>query len=116
MATPTISESDISPTILSDPAYSSLSPSVLANPSLYCTLSTCPISLAQMGYVPSLAGNAFYVGLFGIFLISQLYFGIRYRTWGFLAGMFCGIVLEIVGYSARIQFHFNPFKRDPFLT
>lgn len=54
-------------------------------------------------------------GPFGICLIVQLFLGIHHRTWGFLTSIFGGIVLEIVGYIARIQMHYNPFRKGPFL-
>ena len=80
-----------------------------------CTLQTCPLSDAQIGYVPSLAGNAFYVAIFALLLFAQIFLGIFYRTWGFLVATFMGIVLEVIGYIARIQMHFNPFLQNPFL-
>ncbi len=95
-------------------SFANLSPSLLANPEL-CTIETCPLDLASVEYIPSLPGNALYVSLFALCLVAQLYFGIRYRTWGFLVGMIGGLALEILGYVARIQIHFNPFKEDPFL-
>lgn len=81
----------------------------------YCTLDLCPIELANFTYVPTLAGNATYLAIFAALLPFQLFFGIRYRTWGFLVGMFGGLVLEIIGYVGRVQLHFNPFPFDPFL-
>ncbi|KAJ5930485.1 RTA1-domain-containing protein [Penicillium verhagenii] len=80
-----------------------------------CTLSTCPITDAYVYYLPSLAGNAFYLALFALFLILQLGLGIRYKTWGFLAGLFGGLVLEIIGYLGRIQIHSNPFSFNSYL-
>lgn len=80
-----------------------------------CTLSTCPIDLANLTYVPSLFGNSLLLGIFGLILAFQLFFGIRYRTWGFGIGMFGGVVLEIIGYVARVQMHYNPLTSDPFL-
>lgn len=85
------------------------------NPGDYCTLDTCPLSLANFSYVPTLAGNATYLALFALMLPIQVFLGIRYRTWGFLAGMIGGLALEIVGYAGRVQLHFNPFPFDPFL-
>jgi hypothetical protein len=102
MATPTTS-------------YADLSPSVLASPQDYCTVSTCPLSLAHTRYLPSLPGNALYAAIFGLFLFGQVFLGVRHRTWGYLVGMFGGIALEIIGYVGRIQLHFNPFKDNPFL-
>ena len=80
-----------------------------------CTLSTCPLSEAQLDYVPSLGGNALYLGILAICLIAQLVLGIKYRTWGFLVAMVGGLILEIIGYAARIQMHYNPFPSGPFL-
>ncbi|KAJ5890024.1 RTA1-domain-containing protein [Penicillium tannophilum] len=80
-----------------------------------CTLDTCPITEAYVYYVPSLAGNAFYLALFAIFLVAQLGLGIRYKTWGFLAGLFGGLVLEIIGYLGRVQLHNNPFVFNSYL-
>lgn len=64
-----------------------------------CTVATCSLLEGQVEYQPSLGGNAFYVAIFAIALVCQLVLGIRYRIWGFLVGMFCGLVLEIVGYA-----------------
>ncbi|OQE17698.1 hypothetical protein PENFLA_c023G07224 [Penicillium flavigenum] len=85
------------------------------DPSDYCTLDICPLSEAYVEYVPSLAGNAFYLGIFAVLLVAQVVLGIRYRTWGYLAGLFGGLVLEIIGYAGRLQMHYNPFRFDPYL-
>ena len=85
------------------------------DPADFCKLGTCPLSEANFTYVPTLAGNALYLGLFALMLVVQVFLGIRYRTWGFLVGMIGGLVLEIIGYAGRIQLHFNPFPFNPFL-
>ncbi|KAL8678688.1 MAG: hypothetical protein Q9186_004963, partial [Xanthomendoza sp. 1 TL-2023] len=87
---------------------------LLENPDL-CTTQTCPKELQQIDYTPSLGGNAFFLALFAFILILQLAFGYRWRTWSFTGSVFGGLVLEIIGYAARIQLHDNPFKSDPFL-
>ncbi|RAH70547.1 RTA1 domain-containing protein [Aspergillus aculeatinus CBS 121060] len=85
------------------------------DPSDYCTLEICPITEAYVYYVPSLAGNAFYLALFAVLLGAQLILAVRYRTWGYLAGLFGGLVLEIIGYIGRIQLHSNLFRFNPYL-
>jgi hypothetical protein len=95
--------------------YANLPSWVLANPEKYCTVSTCPLTLAYIQYLPSFVGNTFYAILFLLFLVSQLFLGIRYSTWGFSGGMVGGIMLEIVGYLARTQMYYNPFVKGPFL-
>jgi membrane-bound metal-dependent hydrolase YbcI (DUF457 family) len=92
---------------------------LIANPVIpdaQCTLQTCSLLQAHYQYIPSLAGNALYAGIFGLLLAFQIFFGWRARTWGFLGGMFGGLVLEIIGYVGRIQMHSNPFTDSPFLT
>ncbi|CAI7661537.1 uncharacterized protein N7487_010811 [Penicillium crustosum] len=85
------------------------------DPSDYCTLAICPLSEAHVEYVPSLAGNAFYLAVFAVLLVAQVVLGIRYRTWGYLGGLFGGLVLEIIGYAGRLQMHYNPFLFNPYL-
>ncbi|KAF4159530.1 hypothetical protein CNMCM8927_003129 [Aspergillus lentulus] len=85
------------------------------DPSDYCTLDTCPLSLANFNYVPNLAGNLLYLALFGTMLVANLGLGIYYRTWGYLVGMMGGLALEVIGYVGRVQLHYNPFPFDPFL-
>ena len=48
-------------------------------------------------------------------LIAQAGLGIKYHTWGFVAGMSGGLILEILGYVGRIQMNANPFTDNPFL-
>ncbi|KAL9019841.1 MAG: hypothetical protein Q9185_002890 [Variospora sp. 1 TL-2023] len=87
----------------------------LLNNTDLCTLETCPLVLATVDYVPSLGGNVFYLTFFSVLLLLQLAFGYQYRTWSFTGSMFGGLVLEIIGYVARVQMHHNPFESDPFL-
>ncbi|KAL2841009.1 RTA1 like protein-domain-containing protein [Aspergillus pseudoustus] len=74
-----------------------------------CTLQTCPLSLAHNTYLPNLAGNAFFVALFAFFILVQLALGIRTRTWSFMGSTICGLILEVLGYAARIKMRDNPF-------
>jgi len=84
--------------------------SLLVNPDS-CTLSTCDLSLAAIDYIPSLAGNAFFCAIFGFFLFINVFFAIRYKTWGYGVSMFFGLLGEVVGYASRIALNKSPF--DP---
>jgi hypothetical protein len=79
-----------------------------------CTLSLCDLTLAHVDYLPSLPGNALFAALFGICLIAQLFLGIKYRTWGYMAASMLGMVTEVIGYIGRVMMHSNPFN-DSFL-
>lgn len=81
----------------------------------FCTIETCNIACGQVTFLPSLAGNALYAAIFGLLLIAQAVLGIRFRTWGFMVGMVCGLLLEIIGYAGRIMLHNNPFDFNNFL-
>jgi hypothetical protein len=85
-----------------------------------CTSCTCPLELdgeflGNMNYYPSLGGNAFFAAVFGVLLLVQLVLGIRYKTWGFLIGMSGGLILEVLGYVARILMRDNMFTNTYFI-
>jgi hypothetical protein len=71
---------------------------LLENPEL-CTLQTCDLSLASFLYIPTLPGNALYAAIFGIYLLAQLFLGIKHKTWGYMIAMIFGLV----GPSLSIQ-------------
>ncbi|KAJ0306643.1 hypothetical protein COL516b_004436 [Colletotrichum fioriniae] len=81
-----------------------------------CTLNTCPVSLSRIGFLPNLGGNAFMVTWFGIILVAQVVLAIRYKTWSYLVGQACGLVLEVVGYVQRIRLRDDPFDNQTFIV
>ena len=80
-----------------------------------CTVQICSLEYATIEYVPSLGANATYLACLTVILIGQLGFGIRHRIWGFLVGMFLGLVGEIIGYAGRLMLHDNPFKLKAYI-
>ncbi|KAF8860528.1 putative RTA1 domain protein [Acephala macrosclerotiorum] len=84
---------------------------ILQNHDALCNSTLCDLTLAHFDYIPSLGGNAFYAGVFGIYILLNLFFGTRYRTWGYMAAMFFGLSGEVVGYTGRLLLYQNPF--DP---
>lgn len=87
--------------------------------------------MASFYYLPTVAGNALYAGIFGIYIVVQLYLGIKHKTWGYMLAMVLGLVcpspcpfrinltkpqfLEIIGYIARVMIHSSPFNNNDFL-
>lgn len=67
------------------------------------------MSYAHISYLPNLAGNSFYVGVFAFLIPVQLLLGFYTRTWGFVVSIICGLILEVLGYVARIKMRENPF-------
>jgi hypothetical protein len=85
------------------------------NPRVNCTIGTCPIHFAEVQYVPTLVGNALFLAIFSLFLVFQAILAFNFRTWSYNFAMACGLILEVIGYVARIQMHENPFKSNPFV-
>lgn len=84
-------------------------------PNYMCTLDTCCLAQSSFLYRPSYGANLFFAILFAVLLVPHLGLGIYYRTWGFMVGMVCGLILEVLGYIARVMLHNNPFESNAFL-
>ena len=80
-----------------------------------CTVDTCSLLVANWSYLPNLGGNAFFVLVFGAFLIANIVLGLWKRTWGVLVGMTLGTLFELLGYIGRLMAHYQPFDFNPFL-
>ncbi|KAF4943223.1 hypothetical protein FSARC_14982, partial [Fusarium sarcochroum] len=81
-----------------------------------CTVETCSVKeYGQIAYIPTFAGNVAYLAIFGALIAAQCFQGIRFKTWGFMIAMICGLLLEIVGYVGRIMLHDNIFNNDSFI-
>jgi len=87
---------------------------LILNPEL-CTVKTCDLTLASFLYIPSLPGNAIYAAIFALYIVAQLFLGIKYKTWGYMAAMVLGLALEVFGYVARIMLNSDPFNNNDFL-
>ncbi|TEY52903.1 hypothetical protein BOTCAL_0253g00060 [Botryotinia calthae] len=87
---------------------------LLMNPHL-CTLDTCDLSLSSFDYRPTVVGNAIYAGLFGLLCVGQLGLGVKFKTWGYMIAIILGLLLEVIGYIARILIHNSPFDNNYFL-
>lgn len=85
----------IDPTIIPD-YYGNCT--LLINPGL-CTLQTCDLSMASFDYVPTLGGNAFFAVAFAIYILVQLFLGIKYKTWGYMGAMILGLVFTQEDYT-----------------
>lgn len=84
-------------------------------PSDQCTLQTCCLQQGTVNYLPTVAGNLVFAIIFAFFLAIQLAQGIYYKTWGFLVGITCGCILEVLGYGGRVWMHYQIFQMNPFL-
>lgn len=74
----------------------------------------CPLERSIYGYYPNLAANAFFAAFFGVFMLINVFFGIRYRSWSFLVAMSLGCLGESLGYVGRVLLNDNPFDEVGF--
>ncbi|KAJ4986602.1 rta1 domain-containing protein [Stagonosporopsis vannaccii] len=74
----------------------------------------CPLQFTVYGYEPDLAANAFFVGCFGLAVIIQLTFGIKYKTWSYMTVVSLGCLAECIGYIGRLMLHKNPWNHTGF--
>lgn len=80
-----------------------------------CNLDKCPAELSIFGYRPSLAANVVFLVLFALIGVVHTYLGVRWRSWGFLTGIWLGCIAEILGYVGRIMAWYNPFSYYAFM-
>jgi hypothetical protein len=62
----------------------------------------CPVEASTYGEFFNLGGCIFFTVFYAIALIWTTYIGIKGRTWTFSTFLAIGIILELMGYAARI--------------
>jgi len=80
-----------------------------------CTVDLCSLKYASVSYVPNAGSNFLFAIIFAFFLLTQLVFWIWRRTHSFSFAMSCGLILEVLGYLARVIMKHNMFSETPFL-
>ena len=80
-----------------------------------CTLPICPIELSTYGYRASLPFSALAMAVFALCAATQVFLGLRYKTWGFMTAMLLGCATEILGYAGRIMMWQNPWDDAGFI-
>jgi hypothetical protein len=80
-----------------------------------CTIDLCSLKYANVDYVPNAGANFLYAIIFAFFLLTQLVFWVWRRTHSFSFAASCGLILEVLGYLARIIMKHNMFSSTPFL-
>ncbi|KFZ12105.1 hypothetical protein V501_04380 [Pseudogymnoascus sp. VKM F-4519 (FW-2642)] len=70
----------------------------------------CPADGSPLGYAPNLAASIAFLSLFAVSLIAHVVWGIRYRTWTFMACMVLGSMTEVIGYVGRVFMYKNPYN------
>lgn len=69
----------------------------------------CPVEASIYGYRPSMPVNGFFLVLFALCGIANIYLGIRYKTWAYMAALGLACFTMTLGYAGRILMSINPF-------
>lgn len=69
----------------------------------------CPVKASIYGYKPDAPSTYFFLILFMICGIVNVYFGIRYKTWSYMVALTLACFTMALGYVGRILLSKNPF-------
>ncbi|KAL6871214.1 RTA1 like domain-containing protein [Trichoderma novae-zelandiae] len=75
-----------------------------------------PDGISALSFTPLLAPNALFVNLFTIIFLIQLVLTIRFwRFYGYAIGMLGGLLLELLGYVAKVQLSRNRANKNGYI-
>lgn len=69
----------------------------------------CPVEASIYGYEPNLPATCFFLVLFALCGVVNIYLGIRYKTWAYMVALGLACFTEALGYAGRILLSRNPF-------
>lgn len=72
--------------------------------------------IGAVSFTPLLAPNALFVTLFTILFIIQIILTVRFwRFYGYAIGMLGGLLLELLGYAAKVQLSHNRANKNGYI-
>lgn len=75
-----------------------------------------PNGVGALTFTPDLAPNAVFLTIFIILFLSHLGLAIRYwRYYGYAIGMLGGLLLELLGYAAKVQLSNNRADKNGYI-
>lgn len=89
---------------------------VIMNSTANNTSQTPPNGIGAVSFTPLLAPNALFVTLFTILFIIQIILTTRFwRFYGYAIGMLGGLLLELLGYVAKVQLSLNRANKNGYI-
>ncbi|GMF04871.1 unnamed protein product [Ambrosiozyma monospora] len=67
------------------------------------------------GNYPDLGGNIALMAIFSVFLICHIVFGVMTKQWWFGTCWVMGLILEVAGYSGRVESHYSVTDFNPYV-
>ncbi|PTB79152.1 hypothetical protein M440DRAFT_1436501 [Trichoderma longibrachiatum ATCC 18648] len=75
-----------------------------------------PNGIGALSFTPLLAPNALFITIFTILLLIHVLFAIRFwRFYGYAIGMLGGLLLELLGYVAKVQLSRNRANKNGYI-
>jgi len=75
-----------------------------------------PNRIAALPFTPLPAPNAIFLTIFLTLLLGHVILAIRFwRYSGYSIGMFCGLLLEFLGYVAKVQLSHDRTHKDAYI-
>ncbi|KAK4074768.1 uncharacterized protein Triagg1_4917 [Trichoderma aggressivum f. europaeum] len=75
-----------------------------------------PNGIGALSFTPMLAPNAIFTTIYTILLLIQLVLTVRFwRYYGYAIGMLGGLILELVGYIAKVQLSHNRADKNGYI-
>lgn len=75
-----------------------------------------PNGVGELPFTPLHAPNAVFAAIFAIILAVQLGLACKFwRYYGYAIGMVCGILLELLGYVAKVQLSNNRKDKNGYI-
>lgn len=75
-----------------------------------------PNGIGALSFTPLFGPNVFFAVVFAIILVLQLLLAIRFwRFYGYAIGMLGGLLLELLGYVAKVQLAKNRANKNAYI-
>ncbi len=69
-----------------------------------------------LGFTPIYSASAIFLTGFTLLLVLQLVFAVRFwHFYGYAIGMVCGLLLEMLGYVAKLQLSRNQQNKNAYI-
>lgn len=73
-------------------------------------------NIGVLPFVPLYGPNAFFLAVFSILLAVQILLTCRFwRSYGYAIGMLGGLLLEVLGYAAKVMLSHNRTNKNGYI-
>lgn len=75
-----------------------------------------PNGIGALNFTPMFSPSVIFASIFGLLLLTHLILAVRHwRYYGYAIGMLCGLLLEMLGYIAKVQLSRNRMNKNAYI-